>query len=86
MQAGTVNLNDAYAATWASTDASMGGMKDSGLGRRHGREGIQRYTDVQTVAVQRLFSPSGLPGVSGERYAQVLTGVLKVLEKVPGLR
>ncbi len=86
LRVGTVNVNDVYATAWASTDAPMGGMKDSGLGRRHGREGILRYTDVQTVAVQRLFSPSGPPGVSGERYARVMTGVLKVLEKIPGLR
>ena len=86
LRAGTVNVNDVYAGAWASTDAPMGGMKDSGLGRRHGREGILRYIDTQTVAVQRLFSPSGLSGVSGERYARVLTGALKVLEKIPGLR
>ncbi|CAA9444212.1 MAG: Aldehyde dehydrogenase [uncultured Rubrobacteraceae bacterium] len=86
LRAGTVNVNDAYAAAWASTDAPMGGMKDSGLGRRHGREGILRYTDSQTVAVQRLFSPSGPLSVSGESYARVLTGALKVLERIPGLR
>ena len=86
IHAGMVNVNDAYAAAWASTDAPMGGMKDSGLGRRHGEEGILRYTDSQTVAVQRLFSLSGPPGVSGERYARFLSGVLKVFEKVPGLR
>ncbi len=34
---GTVNINEAYAATWVSVDAPMGGMKDSGIGRRHGR-------------------------------------------------
>ena len=37
---GTVNINEAYAATWGSTAAPMGGMKDSGLGRRHGSEGM----------------------------------------------
>ena len=33
----------------------MGGMKDSGLGRRHGSEGILKYTEAQTVAQQRLL-------------------------------
>ena len=28
----------------------MGGMGDSGLGRRHGSEGILSYTEAQTVA------------------------------------
>src|SRR5581483_66999 len=36
LQAGTVNVNEGYVATWGSVDAPMGGMKDSGLGRRHG--------------------------------------------------
>jgi succinate-semialdehyde dehydrogenase / glutarate-semialdehyde dehydrogenase len=28
----------------------MGGMRESGLGRRQGAEGIHRYTECQTVA------------------------------------
>ncbi|TDC69323.1 hypothetical protein, partial [Streptomyces hainanensis] len=34
--------------------APMGGMGDSGLGRRHGAEGILKYTESQSVAEQRL--------------------------------
>ena len=40
----------------------MGGMGDSGLGRRHGAEGIRRYTEAQTVAVQRLLPLGSAPG------------------------
>ena len=61
---GTVAVNDAYVSTWGSTDAPMGGMKESGLGRRHGRDGISKYTETQTVAVQRghpIARPSWLP-------------------------
>jgi acyl-CoA reductase-like NAD-dependent aldehyde dehydrogenase len=36
VQAGTANVNEGYAAAWASLDAPMGGFKDSGLGRRQG--------------------------------------------------
>ncbi|KAB1198648.1 MULTISPECIES: succinic semialdehyde dehydrogenase [Haloferax] len=54
LDAGTVNVNEAYAAAWASIDAPMGGMKDSGVGRRHGRHGLLKYTESQTVATQRL--------------------------------
>lgn len=64
VRAGTVAVNDAYVSTWGSTGAPMGGMGDSGIGRRHGREGIQKYTDTQTVAVQRghpLVVPDWLP-------------------------
>ncbi len=36
IHAGTVNINEAYAAAWGSVEAPMGGFKSSGLGRRHG--------------------------------------------------
>ena len=64
LQAGSVNVNEAYAATWGSVDAPMGGWKDSGVGSRHGEHGILKYTDAQTVSVQRLLPiapPSFLP-------------------------
>ncbi len=50
--AGTVSVNETYTATWGSVAAPMGGMKQSGIGRRHGREGLTRFTQVQTVVVQ----------------------------------
>ncbi|MFE2132487.1 aldehyde dehydrogenase family protein, partial [Streptomyces sp. NPDC059466] len=34
VHAGTVNVNEAFAAAWGSIDAPMGGMGGSGLGRR----------------------------------------------------
>lgn len=53
IEAGTVNINESYLAAWGSVDAPMGGRKDSGLGRRHGAEGLLKFTESQTVAVQR---------------------------------
>jgi succinate-semialdehyde dehydrogenase / glutarate-semialdehyde dehydrogenase len=86
LQAGTVNVNEAYAAAWASVDAPMGGVKDSGLGRRHGREGILKYTEVQNVATQRLAPVGLVPGLSDERSAQVLTTAVKLMRYLPRLR
>ena len=51
---GTVNVNDAFLATWGAVDAPMGGFGDSGLGRRHGPEGIRRYVESRTVGVSRV--------------------------------
>ena len=51
---GTVNVNDAFLATWGAVDAPMGGVGDSGLGRRHGPEGIRRYVESRTVGVSRV--------------------------------
>lgn len=83
IQAGTVNVNEAYAAAWASHDAPMGGMKDSGAGRRHGREGILKYTESQTVAVQRGVPVGPMPGMPFERYARLMTTSIRALKRVP---
>lgn len=83
IQAGTVNVNEGYAAAWASHDAPMGGMKDSGVGRRHGREGILKYTESQTVAIQRGIPIGPIPGLSVDKYARLMTAGLKALKKVP---
>ncbi|HIG73967.1 MAG TPA: succinate-semialdehyde dehydrogenase (NADP(+)) [Bacteroidetes bacterium] len=86
LRAGTVNVNEAYAAAWASTDAPMGGMKASGLGRRHGPEGIRKYTETQTVAEQRLVPLAPLPGMAVEAFAKTLLTGLRIVRKLPGLR
>ncbi|EMA49575.1 succinic semialdehyde dehydrogenase [Halococcus thailandensis] len=86
IECGTVNINEGYVATWASTDAPMGGMKESGLGRRHGREGIRKYTDAQTVAEQRLAPIAAPAGVPEELYTAGMTAAMRVLKRIPGLR
>ncbi|MGW8797856.1 succinic semialdehyde dehydrogenase [Streptomyces sp. NPDC055775] len=85
VHAGTVNVNEAFAAAWGSIDAPMGGMGDSGLGRRHGVDGILKYTETQTVAHQRLQGFTPPARVSPETWATLLTGALKVL-KATGVR
>jgi len=83
---GTVNVNDAYAAAWASLDAPMGGMKASGLGRRHGRQGLLRYTESQTVAEQRAGALRPPEGVPKGWYAAGMTLVLRAMKRLPGVR
>ena len=85
IRAGTVNVNEGYAAAWGSTAAPMGGMGASGLGRRHGPEGILKYTQSQTIAVQRLMPLQAPPGVGGERWAAALTAWLRLARRLPGL-
>jgi succinate-semialdehyde dehydrogenase/glutarate-semialdehyde dehydrogenase len=83
--AGTVNINEGYSAAWASHDAPMGGMKDSGVGRRHGEKGILKYTESQTVATQRVMGIAPPPGVSRATFARMMTLGLRVMKRVPGL-
>lgn len=76
IHAGTVNVNDAFAAAWGSIDAPMGGMGDSGLGRRHAVGGLLKYTEPQTIAHQRLQGFSPPAGVSWLRWARILTALI----------
>ncbi|WP_432006179.1 succinic semialdehyde dehydrogenase [Streptomyces parvus] len=85
VHAGTVNVNEAFAAAWGSIDAPMGGMGDSGLGRRHGADGILKYTEPQTIAHQRLQGFYPPARISPETWADLLTGALKAM-KTLGMR
>ena len=82
MRAGTVNINDGYAAAWASIAAPMGGMKSSGVGRRHGAEGIHKYTESQNVAAQRLVGFAAPHRVTDEQWARALTLALMTLKRL----
>jgi succinate-semialdehyde dehydrogenase/glutarate-semialdehyde dehydrogenase len=86
LQAGTININEGYIAAWGSVDAPMGGMKDSGLGRRHGSSGILKYTEPQTIAVQRLM-PLAPPALVGQRlFAKFMTVGLRIMRRMPWIR
>jgi succinate-semialdehyde dehydrogenase/glutarate-semialdehyde dehydrogenase len=61
-------------------------MKASGLGRRHGMEGILKYTESQTVATQSLMLIGPNHFLPSERYAKTMTVILKMMKAIPGLR
>ncbi|MEU7899449.1 succinic semialdehyde dehydrogenase [Nonomuraea sp. NPDC049152] len=83
VKAGTVNINEGYGSAYASYDAPMGGMKASGLGRRHGVEGLLKFTEVQNVASQASWlgfdPPMGMPY---DKYADLLSGLLKTMKRL----
>lgn len=84
LHAGTVGVNDGYAAAWSTYDSPMGGFKSSGQGRRHGAEGLVKYTESQTVAVQKVgpaFAPIG--SMTYETYERILGPALKLLRRLP---
>jgi succinate-semialdehyde dehydrogenase/glutarate-semialdehyde dehydrogenase len=84
LAAGNVNINEAYAATWGSLDAPMGGWKDSGAGSRHGEHGLLKYTDAQNIAQQRIL-PIAPPGpVPAGVYAKAMTAAVRALQRPPG--
>jgi succinate-semialdehyde dehydrogenase/glutarate-semialdehyde dehydrogenase len=75
VDAGSVNVNEGYRASFSSVDAPMGGMKQSGLGRRNGPEGLLRFVDARTIA-----EATGLLTLprTGAEFAK-LSGVMVVL-------
>ncbi|WP_454049629.1 succinic semialdehyde dehydrogenase [Cellulomonas sp. Marseille-Q8402] len=95
LRAGTVNVNEGYAAAWGSVAAPQGGRGASGWGSRHGREGLLGLTVPRTVAVQRgthgvrvagrqVVAPLGLGRVlSGEpeRWSAGITAVLRAARR-----
>ncbi len=82
VRCGTVNVNEAFGATFASIDSPMGGMRESGMGRRQGSEGIHRYTESQSVAVQRLIRFGPMLGMSDKQYAAMMDTQLRVMKKL----
>ena len=69
--------------------APMGGVGNSGIGRRHGAAGIRRYMSEESIvtsfatgggyeSIQRL--------VTNDRRARVLTSTFRLLRHVPGMR
>ncbi len=82
IRAGSVNVNEAYAAAWGSVDSPVGGMKQSGLRPRHGAEGILRFTESQTVAVQRLIPIAPSHGMGAAAFARAMTILLRLLRHI----
>ena len=64
LHAGTVCIDEGYAPAWGTTAAPMGGMGSSGVGRRHGPDGLLKFTEPQNIVVTRflnLDAPWGIP-------------------------
>ncbi|MGK5550561.1 succinic semialdehyde dehydrogenase [Actinomadura kijaniata] len=82
IEAGTVNINDGYGAAYASYDAPMGGFKQSGVGRRHGAEGLLKFTEVQNIASQHwmdLEPPGSMPF---DRFADLMANGVRYMAKL----
>ncbi|MEJ7633583.1 succinic semialdehyde dehydrogenase [Aeromicrobium sp.] len=51
IDSGNVNINDILATAYASKGTPSGGLKQSGVGARHGDQGLLKYTDAQNIGV-----------------------------------
>ena len=82
IDAGSVNINEGYRATFSSADAPMGGMKDSGLGRRNGPEGLARFVESRTIARATGLLTLPRKGAEFAKLAGPMTLLLKILKGV----
>lgn len=82
IKCGSVNVNESYAAAFGSISSPMGGMGQSGYGRRHGDEGILRFTEPQTIAIQRGLTISPHFGRTDSQWASVMTKALNLMKRL----
>jgi aldehyde dehydrogenase (NAD+)/succinate-semialdehyde dehydrogenase/glutarate-semialdehyde dehydrogenase len=85
IHSGNVNVNDILATAFASKGTPSGGVKQSGVGGRHGDQGLLKYTDVQNLAVLKKQVLGARPGQDYEEYVKGMLGGLKMMRKT-GIR
>jgi len=77
---GTVTINEAHTTSWGTMSSPMGGRGQSGLGRRHGSEGLLRFTESQTITQSR-FGSEPLYALGGRRLAAAVTQALRAARR-----
>ena len=88
IESGSVAINSSL-MIYNAFDLPMGGIKQSGIGRRHGERGILRYTQEQSIA--RSFAVGGgydrmLTGVRSDSAVRTMLKFVKLWRRIPGLR
>src|SRR5262249_4041839 len=84
LETGSAAINSTL-LVYNTFDVPMGGVKLSGIGRRHGEHGILRYTQAQSI-VSGIAAGGGydamLMRVRSERMAKMLVALLKLWRRL----
>ena len=80
LEAGLVGVNEP-ASHYAFGALPFGGMKQSGMGRRHGEEGLLSFTQSQSVLVHEW--PASAPDLWWFPYNEKKAGFLRTLMGLP---
>ncbi|GAA2403954.1 succinic semialdehyde dehydrogenase [Mycolicibacterium llatzerense] len=83
LRSGTVNVDEGYALAWGSLGAPMGGMGISGVGRRHGAEGLLKYTESQTISTSKVLNLDPPFGLSKSLWQKSLVPIVRAVTKLP---
>jgi acyl-CoA reductase-like NAD-dependent aldehyde dehydrogenase len=82
LMAGSVNINEGYRASMASIDSPMGGMKQSGVGRRNGHYGLLRFTEARTVGIATGLLNFPSRAKQYNKMAPLMNSLAKVMKKL----
>jgi acyl-CoA reductase-like NAD-dependent aldehyde dehydrogenase len=82
LMAGSVNINEGYRASMASIDSPMGGMKQSGVGRRNGHYGLLRFTEARTVGIATGLLNFPSRAKQYNKMAPLMNALAKVMKKL----
>lgn len=85
IESGNVNVNDILATAYASKGTPSGGVKQSGVGARHGDQGLLKYADVQNLAVLKKQVMGARPGQDYDKYVKGMLSGLRMMRKT-GIR
>ncbi|MCR6484952.1 succinic semialdehyde dehydrogenase [Amycolatopsis sp. OK19-0408] len=82
LESGNVNINDILATAFAAKSTPSGGVKSSGVGARHGDQGLLKYTDGKNLAVLKKQVMGARPGQSYEKYVEGMLSGLKLMRRL----
>jgi len=88
IEAGSVGIHSTL-MIYNAFDVPMGGMKISGVGRRHGEHGLLRYTQEQSIVTS--FSKGGgydsmLGKIRSQKFAEGILKCVRMWRRIPGIR
>ena len=88
LETGTVAIN-ASLMIYNAFDLPMGGIKESGIGRRHGEKGILRFTQEQSI-VSGFEADGGydrlLMRIQSDGAAKAILKFVRLWRRIPGVR
>ncbi|MEC3917525.1 succinic semialdehyde dehydrogenase [Nocardia sp. CDC160] len=84
LHAGTVNVDEGYAPAWGTTGAPMGGMGISGVGRRHGPDGLLKFTEPQSIVVTRFLNLDAPAFIPQDKWQPFLMTIARSIRFLPG--
>ncbi len=85
IESGNVNVNDILATAYAAKGTPSGGVKQSGVGARHGDQGLLKYTDVQNLGVLKKQVMGPKPDQDFADYARSTLKGIALMQKL-GIR